>query len=248
MSNDTDFIFGIRPVIEAINAGKSFDKLIVKRGLKGSLYHEMISLVRESGISYQAVPPERLNQVTRKNHQGVIGWLSAIEYYNIENLLPSVYESGADPLILILNGITDVRNFGAIARSAECMGVHCIVIPEKNSARINADAVKTSAGALHNIPVSRVKSLTKTIDFLKNSGIRIIAASEKQDLSISNSDLTGPSALIMGAEERGISSEIANLADEHVAIPTTGVISSLNVSVATGIILYEIKRQRSSKE
>ncbi|MCD4768908.1 MAG: 23S rRNA (guanosine(2251)-2'-O)-methyltransferase RlmB [Bacteroidales bacterium] len=236
MSNDTDYIFGIRPVIEAINAGKSFDRLIVKRGLKGSLYHEMIALVRESGILYQAVPPERLNQVTRKNHQGVIGWLSAIEYQDIENLLPSIYESGADPLILILNGITDVRNFGAIARSAECMSVHCIVIPEKGSARINADAVKTSSGALHNIPVSRVKSLTKAIDFLKNSGVKIIAASEKPDQSIRDTDLTGPSALIMGAEERGISSEIADLADEHVTIPITGVTSSLNVSVATGIV------------
>jgi 23S rRNA (guanosine2251-2'-O)-methyltransferase len=244
MSNDPDFIFGLRPVIEAIRSGRQIDKILVKKGLKGELYHELLSLLREHELSYQAVPPERLDRVTRKNHQGIIAWLSAVEYQKIENILPAVYEAGRDPLILLLDGVSDVRNFGAIARSAECMGVDAIVIPEKKSARINADAVKTSAGALHNIAVVRVRSLKRTIENLKNSGLSIIAASEKSDTSLEQTDLKGPLALVMGGEDQGIEAGILALCDRHATISTSGVTSSLNVSVAAGICLYEINRQR----
>lgn len=179
--NDPDFIFGLRPVIEAIRAGKQIDRLLVRKGLRGDLYHELLKEVRDAGIHYHAVPAERLDHVTRKNHQGVIAWLSSIEFQNIENILPSVFEAGDEPLILILDGITDVRNFGAIARSAECLGVHAIIIPEKRSARINADAIKTSSGALNNIPVVRADSIMKAISYLKQSGLKIISASEKSE-------------------------------------------------------------------
>jgi len=245
MNNDSAFIFGLRPVIEAIKAGKQIDRLLVKKGLKGELYFELIGLVRELGISYHAMPADRLNAITRKNHQGVIAWLSAIEYQELENILPAVYESGSDPLILILSGVSDVRNFGAIARSAECLGVDAIVIPEKKSARINADAIKTSAGALHNIPIVKAKSILKSINFLKESGLKIAAASEKASTKLSNSDLAGPLALIMGSEDIGIGREVMSTTDVHIGITTTGVTASLNVSVATGIVLYEISRQRN---
>lgn len=244
MSNDSDFIFGIRPVIEAIKAGKQIDRILVKQGLRGDLYHELVGLLRELDISYHAVPADRLNTITRKNHQGVIAWLSSIVYQDLEMILPGIYESGKDPLILLLSGVSDVRNFGAIARSAECLGVDAIVIPEKKSARINADAVKTSAGALHNIPVVRTKSILKSIKLLKESGLKIAAVSEKATLAISGSDLAGPLALIMGSEDIGIGKELMEETDVHVGINTTGVTASLNVSVATGILLYEISRQR----
>lgn len=243
--NDPDFIFGLRPVIEAIKAGKQIDRLLVKKGLKSDLYYELIREVRDAGIHYHAVPPERLDSVTRKNHQGVIAWLSAIEYQDIENILPGIFEAGNDPLVLILDGVTDVRNFGAIARSAECMGVDAIIIPEKRSARINADAIKTSSGALNNIPVVRASSIMKTISYLKQSGLKIIAASEKSETALFSEDLKGPLALIMGSEDKGIGRELLAEADLHVTIATSGITSSLNVSVATGIMLYEINRQRA---
>ncbi len=242
--NDNELIFGIRPVIEAIRAGKTIDRLMVKQGLRGSLYHELIGLVRETGIPYAVVPAERLDQVTRKNHQGVIAWISAIEFTDIENFLPQVYEKGEEPFLVMLNGISDVRNFGAIARTAECFGVHAIVIPEKGSARINADAIKTSAGALHRIPVCRVKSPVRTIEFLRNSGLNIFAASEKSFGQAESENLGGPAILILGAEDRGVSPELLALADKTVSIPMAGSIESLNVSVAAGILLYEISRQR----
>ena len=244
--NDPDIIFGLRPVIEAIKAGKQIDRLLVKKGLRGELYHELASLLREVEIPYHAVPAERLDRVTRKNHQGVIAWISAVEFQSIENLLPQVFEKGEEPLIILLNGVSDVRNFGAIARSAESMGAHALVIPEKRAARINADAVKTSAGALHNIPVVRVKSILSAISFLKDSGLRIVAASEKADMSIDKTDLTGPLALVMGSEDRGIGPEIMEQVDSHATIPLTGTTASLNVSVAAGIVLYEINRQRGT--
>ena len=241
---DPDFVFGLRPVIEAIKAGKQIDRLLVKKGLKGDLYYELISEVRSAGISYQAVPAERLDRITRKNHQGVIAWLSAIEFQSIENILPSIYEMGKDPLILILDGVSDVRNFGAIARSAECMGVDAIIIPEKRSARINADAIKTSAGALNNIAIVRASSIMKALEFLKQSGLKIIAASEKSDTSLDKEKLSGPLALIMGSEDKGIGRELLSEADLHITIPASGKTASLNVSVAAGIVLYEINRQR----
>jgi 23S rRNA (guanosine2251-2'-O)-methyltransferase len=246
MQKESDCIFGLRPVLEAIKAGKQIDRLLVKQGLQGQLYHELMTEVRKNGIVYQIVPVERIELVTRKNHQGVLAWLSLIEYQHIANLLPMIYEKGDDPLIVALDGISDVRNFGAIVRSAECLGAHGVLIPEKGSARITADAVKTSAGALHSFPVCREKSIVKSIEYLKESGLKIISATEKSGIEASKAQLTGPAVLIMGSEEKGISRELLALTDQEIIIPMTGKIGSLNVSVAAGILIYEIIRQRSS--
>jgi len=246
MQKETDCIFGLRPVIEAIKAGKQIDRLLVKQGLQGSLYHELMTEVRTHNIVYQVVPVERIELVTRKNHQGVLAWLSVIEYQYIANLLPMIFEKGEDPLIIALDGVSDVRNFGAIARTAECLGAHAILIPEKGSARITADAVKTSAGALHSFPVCREKSIVRAIEYLKESGLTIICAAEKSGKLASETSLTGPSVLILGSEDKGISRELISLSDHQIKVPMTGNIGSLNVSVAAGILLYEIVRQRSS--
>lgn len=246
MQKESDFIFGLRPVIEAIRAGRQIDRLIVRDGLQGALYHELMGVVRENGISYQVVPEERIELLTRKNHQGVIAWLSLIEFQHIDNILPSVYEKGEDPFLIILDGVSDVRNFGAIVRTADCLGSHGIIIPEKGSARITADAIKTSAGALHTFPVCREKSIVRTAEYLKESGLKVVCADEKKGTNLSRVDLTGPVVVIMGSEDKGISRELSAVATEKVSIPMSGNIASLNVSVAAGIMLYEIVRQRSA--
>jgi 23S rRNA (guanosine2251-2'-O)-methyltransferase len=246
MQKESDCIFGLRPVIEAIKAGRQIDRLLVKQGLHGLLYHELMTEVKKNGIVYQIVPVERIELVTRKNHQGVLAWLSLIEYQSISNLLPMIYEKGDDPLIVALDGVSDVRNFGAIVRTAECLGAHAVLIPEKGSARISADAMKTSAGALHSFPVCREKSIVRSIEFLKESGLKVISATEKSGIEASKARLSGPAVLILGSEEKGISRELMALTDHEVRIPMTGSISSLNVSVAAGILIYEIMRQRSS--
>jgi 23S rRNA (guanosine2251-2'-O)-methyltransferase len=246
MLKESDCIFGLRPVIEAIKAGKQIDRLLIRQGLQGSLYHELMTEVKKFDINYQIVPLERIELVTRKNHQGVLAWLSVIEYQHIANLLPMIFEKGEDPLIIALDGVSDVRNFGAIVRTAECLGAHAIVIPEKGSARITADAVKTSAGALHTFPVCRERSIVRSISFLKDSGLKIICGAEKSGETASETDLKGPMVLIMGSEDKGISRELTALADQTIKIPMKGTISSLNVSVAAGILLYEILRQRNA--
>ncbi len=242
---ESDCIYGLRPVIEAIRAGKQIDRLLIRQGLQGALYHELMTEVREHKVAFQIVPLERIELVTRKNHQGVLAWLSLIEFQSIEMLLPMIFEKGEDPLIIALNGVSDVRNFGAIVRSAECLGAHAVVIPAKGSARITADAVKTSAGALHTLPVCRESSIVKAVQFMKESGLKVITAVEKSGDIVSQTDLRGPLVVIMGSEDKGISPELTALADLQVRIPMKGGISSLNVSVAAGIILYEIARQRS---
>jgi 23S rRNA (guanosine2251-2'-O)-methyltransferase len=244
MQKETDCIFGLRAVIEAIKAGKQIDRLLVKQGLQGSLYHELMTEVKARNIVYQIVPVERIELVTRKNHQGVLAWLSVIEFQYIANLLPMIFEKGEDPLIVALDGVSDVRNFGAIVRTAECLGAHAIIIPEKGSARITADAVKTSAGALHTFPVCREKSIVRAIEYLKDSGLKIVCAAERAGIPASEVQLTGPAVLILGSEEKGISRELTALSDHQIKIPMTGTIASLNVSVAAGILLYEITRQR----
>lgn len=244
MIKENDCIFGLRPVIEAVRAGKQIDRLLVKQGLKGALYHELMIEVRKHQIPYQIVPVERIELVTRKNHQGVLAWLSVIEYQKIANLLPMIFEKGQDPLVIVLDGVSDVRNFGAIVRSAECFGAHAIVIPEKGSARITADAVKTSSGALNSFPVCREKSILRAVKYLKESGLKVICADESSGNAVAEVHLTGPSALILGSEDKGISRELSALADTAVRIPITGTIPSLNVSVAAGVFLYEINRQR----
>jgi 23S rRNA (guanosine2251-2'-O)-methyltransferase len=245
MMKESDCIFGLRPVIEAIKAGKQIDRLLVKQGLQGPLYHELMLEVRKHNVAYQIVPLERIELVTRKNHQGVLAWLSLIEFQSISNLLPMIFEKGEDPLIVALDGVSDVRNFGAIVRSADCLGAHAVLIPEKGSARITADAVKTSAGALHSFPVCREKSILRSIEYLKESGLKVAAASEKSGSDLSKLNLKGPLVLIVGSEDKGISRELISVSDHQVSIPMTGDLGSLNVSVAAGILLYEIARQRS---
>src|SRR5512137_3002134 len=217
MQKESDCIFGLRPVIEAIKAGKQIDRLLIRQGLQGALYHELMTEVKANNIVYQIVPLERIELVTRKNHQGVLAWLSLIEFQSISNILPMIFEKGEDTLIVVLDGVSDVRNFGAIVRSAECLGTHAIIIPEKGSARITADAIKTSAGALHSFPVCREKSIVRTAEFLKSSGLKMICADEKHGQNISGLDLTGPAFIVMGSEDKGISRELLALADEKVS-------------------------------
>lgn len=241
---EKNMIFGIRAVIEAIEAGKEIDKIFMRREMGGELAKELFDLVKERHIPVQKVPLEKLNRLTAKNHQGVVAFISSIEYQNIENIIPSLYEQGKDPFLVILDGITDVRNFGAIARTCECAGVDAIIVPMKGGAAANADAIKTSAGALHVIPVCRENSIHNTVSYLQKCGVRVIAASEKAEHNYSQADYSGPIAIIMGAEDVGISYDILRIADDMVSIPVCGQISSLNVSVATGIIVYEALKQR----
>jgi 23S rRNA (guanosine2251-2'-O)-methyltransferase len=243
-SESNNMIFGLRPVIEALKAGKEIDRLFVQNGLKNELFGEMMGMLKKHNVLYQYVPLEKLNRLTSKNHQGVVGYISSIEYHKIENILPAVFEAGKTPLLLILDRITDVRNFGAIARTAECAGVDAIIIPQKGAAQINADAIKTSTGALHKIPVCREENMKKVIEYLRESGLQVIACTEKTSDDYYKVDFTLPVAIIMGSEEDGISSEYLKLADAHAKIPLLGEIGSLNVSVATGVMLYEVVRQR----
>lgn len=238
-------VFGIRAVIEAIDSGKEIESIFVQRGLSGSLLLELKSLLKEHNLSFQQVPIEKLNRITRKNHQGVIAVISPITYEHIEDILPLIYEKGETPLFLMLDGITDVRNMGAIARTAECAGVHAIIVPRKGSAEINPDAIKTSAGALFKIPVCREDSLGKTGRFLIESGVQLVVATEKTTDSIYDVDYTIPSCVIMGAEDTGVSDDLIRIADKLAKIPMLGTIGSLNVSVSAGVVVYEAIRQRS---
>ncbi len=239
-----NMIYGLRPVIEAIKAGKEFEKIIIQKGLQGGIFRELDALLRQHGIHARYVPLQRLNLLCGGNHQGVVAYLSLIEYTHLEDLLPCIFEQGRSPLLLILDRITDVRNFGAMVRTAECAGVDAVVIPAQNSAELNEDAVKTSAGALLSVPVCREENLKSTIHFLKASGIRVYAASEKASKEYTRADFTTPAAFILGSEENGVSPEYLKLCDEQLRIPLLGNIGSLNVSVANGIFLYEALRQR----
>lgn len=239
-----DYIYGLRAIIEAIKEGRPIDKLFVKRDISGDLAGEMLALAREHRIVVQRVPIERINRISRKNHQGAIALMSAVTYHNLGNLVTSLYDDGILPFIVLLDGITDVRNFGAIARTAECCGVNALVIAERGSVSVGADAVKTSAGALLSLPVCREHSLTAAVKFLKDSGFNVVAVSEKATMGYTECDYTTPTVLVMGAEDKGISPEVLRMCDSHVAIPMFGHISSLNVSVAAGVLMYEVVRQR----
>lgn len=243
---DSHLIFGIRAVIEAIEADKAIDKILLQKGLSNELFNQLRQALRGKDIPYQFVPPEKIRKITDKNHQGVIAYLAEVTYYETEDLLQEVFEQGKTPLVLILDRITDVRNFGAIARSAECAGVDFIIIPSRGAAQINADAIKTSAGALHRIKVCREDNLKNTIDYLKEYNLQIVACHEKTDKMVYDADFKQPTAIIMGSEENGISGEYLKRSQVQVKIPMAGTIASLNVSVATGIILYEVMKQRLS--
>ena len=237
-------IYGIHPLIEAIKSGKTIDKLLIRNNLHGEGVHELMMLVKEVGVPFQYVPVEKINKFTNANHQGVVGLLSEITYLPIEHIIPGLFEEGKVPLLLILDHITDVRNFGAIVRTAECAGVHAVIIPDKGSAQINADAVKASAGALNLVPVCRTEDLRETIIFLKDCGIQILGTSSNAGKEYTGVDMTLPSAIIMGAEDTGVSRDLLNRCDETIGIPLSGSIESMNVSVATGVVLFEVVRQR----
>lgn len=240
--DNKEVVFGIQSVLETIRAGKEIDKILVQREL-GNL--EVLEFARLKNIPIQKVPTEKLDRITRKNHQGVIAFVSAINYAKIENVVADTYEKGQVPLLLILDRITDVRNFGAIARTAECVGVHAIVIPTKGAAQINSDAMKTSSGALNFLPVCREENLFQTVKYLQNSGFQVVGCTEKVSKTIYEVDFKDPTAIVMGSEEDGISDEILRICDSLTTIPMTGRVGSLNVSVATGVILFETLRQRS---
>ena len=245
MTGKNEMIFGIRAVIEAIQAGKEIDKIIIKKDIQSELSKELLTVVKDMHIPIQRVPVERINRMTKKNHQGVVAFISPIAYQSVEQLVPTLFEEGKNPLFIMLDGITDVRNFGAIARTCECAGVDAIIIPSKNSVSVNADAIKTSAGALHTIPVCRETNLTTTIKYLKACGFNIIAATEKGDYDYTKANYTLPTCIIMGAEDKGVAYEHLSLCDEWIKIPLYGSIESLNVSVAAGVVIYEAIKQRN---
>ena len=238
-----NMIFGIHPLLEALEAGREIDKVMMRRGLRTEESARILALARERSVPVQFVPEERLGRLTQRQHQGVIAFISEIEYTPLEELVARVYEEGRAPFIVLLDGLTDVRNFGAIARTAECAGVDALVIPERGSVSVTADAVKTSAGALHRIPVCRVSSIAAAVGLLQSSGVRVVAASEKAEERYTETALQLPLGLVMGAEDHGVSTDVLRMADSITRIPQVGAIGSLNVSVAAGILIYEVVRQ-----
>lgn len=239
-----DYIYGLRAVMEAIEAGREIEKIFISKELHGPLATELIELAHRHRVIVQRVPPERISRITRKNHQGVLAVMSAIAYQRLDLLVPELYEAGILPFIVLLDGITDVRNFGAIARTCECAGVDAIVIPDRGSVSVGGDAVKTSAGALHHIPVCRCNSIAWAAKFLRENGYNVVAASEKADFPYTEGSYTDPVAIVMGAEDVGISPEVLRHCSAKVSIPMFGHIGSLNVSVAAGVMIYEVVRQR----
>ena len=240
----SDYIYGIRAVLEALEAGKEIDKIFIAKDLQGPLASQLIQEARKLHVVTQRVPMERINRITRKNHQGVLAMMSAITYHRLDHLVPELYEAGILPFIVLLDGITDVRNFGAIARTCESAGVDAIVIPEHGSVSVGGDAIKTSAGALHHIPVCRVSSIAWAAKFLQENGYNVVAVSEKADQNYTQASYVDPVALVMGAEDVGISPEAFKQCNTKVSIPMFGNIGSLNVSVAAGVLIYEVVRQR----
>ncbi|MDR2813462.1 MAG: 23S rRNA (guanosine(2251)-2'-O)-methyltransferase RlmB [Prevotellaceae bacterium] len=243
-ASPANLLFGIRPVMEAIQNGREIDRVLLKRGMEGEMAQQLATLLEERQIPVQRVPLEKLNALTQKNHQGVVAFASLIEYANLEEVIIGAVERGETPLALLLDGVTDVRNFGAIARSAECAGVHAIALPDKGAAQINGDALKASAGALNITPVCRVHSLHSAVRYLLSSGIQVVAATEKADKSLYSLDLTKPTAIVVGSEDDGVSPDILRMADEIAHIPLCGSIASLNVSAAAAVVLFEAVRQR----
>ena len=242
----SDIAFGTRAVMETLQAGREIERILLQKGTQNELFREIIVTARQQHVPVSSVPIEKLNRVTRKNHQGVIAFLSSVVYASLDNVINECYQRGQDPLLVIMDRVTDVRNFGAIARTAECLGVHAMIIPDKGNARLGDDAMKASAGALNHIPICREENLKGTMKYLKNSGIRVVACTEKAEALLPQQDLLGPVALLFGSEEDGISEAYLKLADAAVKIPMTGAIASLNVSVAASISLYEVVRQRTN--
>ncbi len=237
-------VFGIRAIIEAINAGETIDKAFLQKGLKGELFTELESLIRKNGINNSYVPVEKLNRLTNKNHQGAVAQMSPIAFHDIEELVLSIVESGKTPLFLLLDQLSDVRNFGAIIRTAECTGVNGIIVQKKGGAPVNGDTIKTSAGAVFKIPICKVDHIKDAVFYMQASGIKVIAATEKTNNTLYDVSFKEPCAIIMGSEDRGINPSTLKVVDEKAKLPLLGDIESLNVSVACGAFLYEAVRQR----
>jgi 23S rRNA (guanosine2251-2'-O)-methyltransferase len=245
---DKDLVCGIWPVIEALKAGKNVEKLLIRREAGGDGIREIRQMALDRQIPWQPVPAEKLDRLTRTEHQGVIAFLSQVDEQDLDEVITMAYEQGYTPLIVALDSVTDVRNMGAIARSAECFGAHALLVPKMGTARLGPDAVKSSAGALVRNPVCRVTRLTDGLKRARDHGARIVACTEKGTTLLDDADLTGPLVLVMGSEDEGISDAVLRLADDLVRIPMAGQIGSLNVSVATGIALHAVLRQRSAKK
>lgn len=242
----TQTIFGTRAVMEAIRSGREIEKIYVQAGLSNDLIKELISEAKQRNVPYSFIPQQKLNHLGTKNHQGVVCVLAAIQYVKLEDVIDKCYAEGKDPFLLILDRVTDVRNFGAIARTAECAGIDAIIIPDKGNAPITDDAIKTSSGALNHLSVCRAADLKKLVKQLQENGIRVIACTEKTNADIYSADFKSPVAIILGSEEDGISPELLKVADQAVKIPLRGKVGSLNVSVAAGIAIYEAIRQKQS--
>jgi 23S rRNA (guanosine2251-2'-O)-methyltransferase len=241
-----NLVAGLRPVIEAVQAGRKVEKVLLRTGLDGDLFRTLLELLHERHIPTQFVPAEKLHSLTANQHQGVVAFMPLIPYAELEDVVTRAVERGAAPLVLLLDGVTDVRNFGAIARSAECAGAHALVLPAKGAAPINADALKTSSGALSRIPVCRTPNLPSAIYYLKDCGLQLVAATEKSDALLYTCDFRLPTALVLGAEDSGISKAVLRLCDRQVRIPLQGAIGSLNVSAAAAVALFEAVRQRTA--
>ena len=241
---NNDIVFGTRPVLEAINSGKTLEKLFIQKNLKKEILEKIKSKLSNKKINISYVPKEKLNRITKKNHQGIICYISPISYQPIEEIILRVFEKGKDPFVIILDRITDTRNFGAISRVADASGVDAIIIPEKESAIITSDSIKASAGAINYIPICKVKSLRSTANFLKESGLKLVSCTEKGDKKFYDADLTSPCCIILGSEKDGISNSLIDISDERLNIPMKGNVESLNVSSSASVILFEVVRQR----
>lgn len=240
----TDYVYGLRAVIEAIESDKNIDKILVSKDLSGELAKELFTKIKDYGVVTKKVPVEKLNRITMKNHQGAIAFLTPVTYHSLEHLVPALYEEGKSPVIIVLDGLTDTRNFGAIGRTADCAGVDAIVIPRNGSVSVTPDAMKTSAGGLLYVPVCRERDTLSAVRFLKENGYKIVGATEKGARSYTDVNYKDPVAIVMGCEETGISEAVLRQCDDLAAIPILGKIGSLNVSVAAGIMMYEVVRQR----
>lgn len=243
--NKTDLVFGIHPILEGLESGENFDKILILNSLRTPQAKEIIATAKERGIAVNKVPQQKLDRITRKNHQGIIGFIAPIEFHQIEDILPDIFSRGKNPFLLILDRISDVRNFGAIVRTAECAGADAIIIPKKGSAQINGETIKTSTGAIFNIPICKVSGIDSIIPFLKESGIHLIACTEKAEINYTQIDYTLPIGIILGSEESGIAISNITKSDSTAKLPLIGKTKSLNVSVAAGIIMYEVIRQRT---
>ncbi|MCU0320076.1 MAG: 23S rRNA (guanosine(2251)-2'-O)-methyltransferase RlmB [Flavobacteriales bacterium] len=243
---DKDLVCGIWPVIEALREGRNVEKILMRREAGGDGIKQIRQLARERDVPWQPVPVEKLDRLTRAEHQGVVAFLSQVEEQDLNEVITRVYEQGGTPLLVAIDGVTDVRNIGAIARSAECFGVDALVVPKMGTARLGPDAVKSSAGALLRKPVCRVNRLTDAVRAAKDQGLRVVALTEKAAAALHQADLSGPLMVVMGSEDEGISDPVLRMADELVKIPMVGTIASLNVSVATGIALHAVSMTRTS--